>query len=196
MQSKYKSLVEWRREDPRAYLSAKKHGLIEKICEAFGWNIELAPYSSFSKEQCIEEAKKYLSRKEWRTKDFKSYHAATTKRWNEECCKHMMLLKKPADHWKVKQNCIDEARKYNTISEWNKNSTGSHRASTSNGWYDECISHMRIKTKLSKEECKNEALNCKSVREWRKTYPHGYYAAKKNGWYNECTSHMKKCVVR
>jgi hypothetical protein len=37
--SKYKTLLEWKVADPKAYTAAKSKGLLIKICELFGWDL-------------------------------------------------------------------------------------------------------------------------------------------------------------
>ena len=38
MESKYKSLAEWRKSDKSAYNSARYYGLLPEICDKFGWD--------------------------------------------------------------------------------------------------------------------------------------------------------------
>lgn len=37
--SKYKSLSEWKKEDPEAHQAAIEQKLITKICQTFGWKL-------------------------------------------------------------------------------------------------------------------------------------------------------------
>ena len=50
--------------------------------------------------------------------------------------------KKPNGWWKVKEHCIEEARKYKTPTEWQNSSRGSFYASYKYNWMRECTSHV------------------------------------------------------
>lgn len=52
------------------------------------------------------------------------------------------MNKKPNGHWKIKENCLAEARKYSTPLEWQRKSPGSLCASYKYGWTAECSAHM------------------------------------------------------
>ena len=70
--------------------------------------------------------------------------------------------KKPNGHWKIKENCIAEARKYNTSREWQLKSPGSMCSAYRLGWADECCEHMKTRRNEplhKKEETKNVDLN-------------------------------------
>ena len=47
--------------------------------------------------------------------------------------------RKPYGYWNIKENCIEDARKYKTKSEWKKNSGGAYGAAWKNKWLDECF---------------------------------------------------------
>lgn len=92
-------------------------------------------------------------------------------------------------------NCKTDALKYNTRTEWCKNSSGAYDAAYRNGWLDECCKHMTSKTMLhgywTFEKCHEEALLCTEKNEWRKKYKKSYDAARRNGWIEKCSTHMK-----
>ena len=55
--------------------------------------------------------------------------------------------KKPNGYWRIKENCIAEAKKYNTPREWQLGSPGSMVSSYKLGWFHECCGHMNTKKK-------------------------------------------------
>ena len=63
--SQYKSLTEWRKEDPKAYEAAYRLNMIAEIAKKFGWSYRVGNFLPF------EEAKKFVhtlnlkSQKEW-----------------------------------------------------------------------------------------------------------------------------------
>jgi hypothetical protein len=188
--SQYKSLSEWRKANPRDYQTAWRKGYLDEICKYFGWESLVKPKGYWTKELCIEEAKKYKSRTEWSKKSNRSYNAARKNDWMDECCGHMKVFFIPLDSWTL-QTCIEEARKYESKTEWRINSNSSYKCAIKNCWLDECITHMKqFFDNFSKEECLEQALKYKVKEHWKRGHNKTYSAARRNGWYDELTSHM------
>jgi hypothetical protein len=143
MESKYKSLSEWRKADRKAYEIAKKNNLIDDICENFGWEIK-KPNGYWTKENVVAEALKYKTIKEWIFFSGSSYSASKRNGWSNECTIHMSENRKPHGYWS-KKLCIDEALKYNIRTQWQKNNPTSYQVARKNGWMDECCGHMKYK---------------------------------------------------
>lgn len=142
MKSKYKTISEWKKADPKAYKSAHTRGLLREICEQCGWEYkQRKPMGYWTKENCIFEAKKYKTRSEWQRNSSASYKLAIKNGWLGECCKHMVNLRKPNGYW-TKGNCIAEGKKYKTRHEWYINSHTSYSNARKNGWLDEGCKHM------------------------------------------------------
>jgi hypothetical protein len=57
--------------------------------------------------------------------------------------------KKSNGHWKIKENCIAEAKKHNTIREWQLKSPGSLTAAYKYKWMYDCCLHMKSKVVVS-----------------------------------------------
>lgn len=58
--SEYKSLTEWKQADLKAYNNARTKGLLQEICDEFGWeNTSIYPYgrARYTKEQIIQIAR-------------------------------------------------------------------------------------------------------------------------------------------
>lgn len=51
--------------------------------------------------------------------------------------------RKPANYW-TKEECIKDAKKYNTRSEWQKNSGGAYKVAWKNKWLDECFPPKKL----------------------------------------------------
>jgi hypothetical protein len=179
MESKYKSLAEWRKADPSGYESARTRDLIVKICETFGWeykpNTNIKPKGYWTLEKCKLEALKYEKRGDWEKFDGSSYSVAKYNGWYKDCVAHMPLVNKPTSHWSIKENVLTEALRYEYKEDWKKNSYGSHSASRRNGWYKECVEHMiPVKSKWNKESLLEEANKYKTTSEFLK-YSNGAY---------------------
>lgn len=55
-----------------------------------------------------------------------------------------MRAKKPNGYWQDLNNCIAEAKLYETRSAWQKGSPLSYRTAAKNGWLADCSAHMQI----------------------------------------------------
>lgn len=146
----------------------------------------------WTKDRCIEEARKYKTQAEWRRKG-KGISAAQKNRWMEECTAHMKRLVMPSGYW-TKKRCVKEAKKYKTRSEWHKNSSTSFVIARKNGWHHECVKHMQIKKMENGywtiDKCIAISKKFSSKMEWKKNDSSSYHAASKNGWLDICTRHI------
>jgi hypothetical protein len=144
--SEYKSLAEWRKFNPKDYGVAKYNGWLDDICNTFGWERKkIKPAGYWTKERCIEEAKKYETKAEWERGNSSSHTSARKSNWFNECCLHM-IKPKAAGYW-TKELCIEEAKKYKTRTEWAQKSVGSYRnvMRSNKKWLGECTKHMNKK---------------------------------------------------
>ena len=89
----------------------------------------------------------------------------------------------------------EEALKYETKSEFQKNSQAYQYAYRKNLLNDICT-HMKIirKENFTFEKCKELASLCKTRNEFNKTYNSAYCAAINNNWMNDICSHMVEIV--
>jgi hypothetical protein len=192
--SKYSSLTEWKNAEPNAYNAAKRKGLIEEIRLICGWKKN----GYWTKDSCIEEAKKYNSIEEWEKNSIGSFVFAKKRKYIAEIRLMFGWRKiKPSGYW-TKENCMAEAKKYNTIGEWRKNSDSSYTKAISNKWLDECSGHLirlqnqRPSKTWDKNTCFETAKLFKRPSDWAKNYSGAVASAKKNGWLDEMTAHMTK----
>jgi hypothetical protein len=147
--SKYKSSGEWKKADPSAYATARLMGLMDRICERFGWSPN-RPTGYWTKERCLEDALKYKTRNDWQTSKKSGYHSAKRNGWRDECCQHMVAAIKPTGYW-TKKRCLEEAKKYKTKKDWKLSCGSSFNAAYKNNWFEECIQHMENKYGSSKK---------------------------------------------
>lgn len=102
----------------------------------------------WTKERCIEESLKYNTRKDFNLHSKGAYDACRRNGWLEDVYKHMIGIRKPNNYW-TKENCLKEARKYNTIQEFSKAAGGAYDKIKKNNWSEDCFAHM----KFSKHDC-------------------------------------------
>jgi len=197
--SEYKTLGEWRKADKSAFNAAIRNGIINEICDMFGWE-QIKPKPklkkhNWTKESCIEEAKKYESISLWQKNNMSCYQYAHKNGLKNECTAHMVNgLQKPKGYWLLKENCIEDAKRFNTLKEWVKKSSSSYQSAKKNNWYHECSAHMEMKTISlpgfwTKKRCIEEAKICKTKKNFSKNLA-ALTAAKKNGWYEECCLYL------
>ncbi len=194
--SEYKSLAEWKATNKSAYNAAKKRGLLRKLCLHYGWPLskeKSKPKNKWTKDNCIEEARKYNTIKEWRKNSGSSYTAAHRYKCINKCVLHMIKLWNRAD----KEDIISDAKKYKTKIEWKNNSKNKYQVALSNGWLNECCKHMIQNQKPRgywdiKENVFNEAKKYSTKTEWARVSTSSYQAAYRNKWVTECSKHMVK----
>jgi hypothetical protein len=154
----------WKKGHPKSYQAAQRNGWVDELTKH---TIEVCkPSGYWTKERCIEDAKKYDTIKEWTNSNTTPITNARINGWLDECTAHMVRKIKPSGYWLIKENCIEEALKYSKIKDWSHKSSASYKQSRANGWYDECIAHMK-KQKMflhswTKETCLEESLKYKT----------------------------------
>jgi predicted GIY-YIG superfamily endonuclease len=94
-----------------------------------------------------------------------------------------------------KDNCIADALKYSSASDWENNSGSAYNISLRKGWIKECSLHFNRKKRdrnyWNKEKCVEIVLNSKNMNELKIKYSGAYNAIVKNGWYSYCKSLFK-----
>lgn len=196
----YTNRIEWKSNDSCAYHSALNNGHYHECVKHM--KLLVRPIGYWTKEKCIESALKHKTRKEWINSDEASAHiVARNNDWLDECTTHMELLQKPSGYWDVKENVLEDALNFNTISDWHANSGGSYGKARENGWYNECITHMEFKQKPSgywtKEKCMESALKYKTLKKWLKNESPAVNGARRYGknFYKSCIIHMKRTII-
>ena len=94
----------------------------------------------WTKEKCIKEALKYTIKKEFIEKSNGAYQASYKYGWSEEVMSHLIGIKR--NYWIYKENCKEEALKYNILSDFYNLSPCAYNSSCKYGWIDEITSHM------------------------------------------------------
>jgi hypothetical protein len=131
----YKTKSEWAKFADSAYSGAKRNGWFEEATAHMKSPNKPAGY--WTKERCIEEAKKYKTRNEWRCNHPTSYQAACTKKFFNECTKHMEYTRKPAGYWTHKENVIKALPNYKTYKDFREKCTSGYQQSIINNWLNE-----------------------------------------------------------
>jgi hypothetical protein len=100
---------------------------------------------------------------------------------------------KPIGHWN-KSKCHKESLKYDTRTNFQKNSGSAYTIACKNNWLDEICSHMILKQRpngyWNKKLCHIEALKYKSRTEFQKKSSPAYDYAIRRKWMNDICKHM------
>lgn len=208
--SQYKSLSEWKKACPKDYDLAYRNGHLDAICEHFGWSkikkrdmTKSKPRGYWKiKENVLAEAKKYKNTYQWLKGNGGSYMSARENGWMEEATAHMNL-QKPKGYW-TKERILEEAKKYKTVRDWNRESSSSCDMARRRGWFDEASAHMVLPYEIyddaikpmgywqNKENVLKSAIECRTYVEWYEKYPRAVEMARVNGWKEECSEHFER----
>lgn len=113
--------------------------------------------------------------------------------WND-IISHMQKKKKLSGEWND-IDCINEAKKYKTKSEFQSKKPGAYKYAVRNNLLNKLfINTKNIKKEIHEnfENCKKEALKYDTIGEFRNGSRSYYNAAKRLGFLNEICHHMKR----
>jgi predicted GIY-YIG superfamily endonuclease len=98
----------------------------------------------------------------------------------------------------TKEKCQEEALKYKSRGDYQKNSKSSYIKAVKEKWLDEICSHMiqliKPKNYWTKEKCQEEALKYDSRIEYQNNSASSYEKALKMKWIDDICSHMKQLI--
>jgi len=97
----------------------------------------------WTKEKCIEIAKSCKTKNEFLKKYHGAWSSAKKNNWLIEIQSYFLEIMKPSGFW-TKENCLLEAKKYNSISEFRTKSVSAYTTSHRNGWFYEITQHMNL----------------------------------------------------
>ena len=164
----------------------------DAICKHMDKDIQKVQH--WTKERCIEEAKKYKTRKSFQKECRGGYAAAYRNKWLDEICSHMERPNPHNSYWTI-EKCHEEALKYTTRKDFQKDSCGAYNAAKRMGVLDTVCAHMPRISKpagyWTKARCIREAKKNKSISGLRKNSPSAFNIAWRNGWINEIRDLLK-----
>lgn len=92
-------------------------------------------------EDCKKNALNYIQRSEWKKNQKNMYQIAVRNKWLDQCCSHMIVIKKPNGYWTL-EKCKIDALNYVSRKEWQIKSMAAYSRARKNKWLDQCCSHM------------------------------------------------------
>lgn len=187
---KYTELSEFRKSNQNAYHAARVHGWLDEICTHMPKPV--LP-QKWTKEECVEIAKKCNKRSEMMRIDRNAYNAARINGWLDEICVHMSRPKNKARFYWTKEKCQERALLYRHRVDFKNGDGSAYTTAVANGWLDEICSHMikaSPRRKWTKEKCHQVALKYKTAKDFRKQERSVYATACRFGWLDEICSHL------
>lgn len=189
---KYTKKSEFQKFSKGAYESARKNKWLDEICAHM---IKIKPKYFWNKDRCEQEAKKFLTKKDFRKNSPGAYNSSKTNGWLDEICQHMIHKKKNASGYWTLHRCIEEAKKYKTRKEFINHSYVCYQVSLKNNWIDIVCNELpgwRPKNFWTKESCADEAKKYKTRVEFEKYSSSAYQKSIRMGWMDEICQHMRK----
>jgi len=183
---KCKTKKEWGEMDASAKATAMAKGWYKECTKHM---VQLrSEKKTWTKDECLMQAKKFTTKKDWKSKSSSSYQAAIKNNWLKECSAHMEVLK---GKWTFKA-CVEDAKKHKTRKEWAKSSGSAYSVAVQKGWLKKCCKHMEPTYFVwTLGLCRTEAQKFSSRSQWQSQSRPSYNAAAKNGWVDKCASHME-----
>lgn len=140
----YLSRDEFRRKAKGAYESARRRGWLDELCSHMQSDIKDSGY--WTEERILEVAYKCLTKSEFNKRYSGAFGAARRLGIFEKACSHMTSPKMSNGYW-IKERCEAEAKKYQTLKEFRKNSSGAYLSARRNDWIKDICKHMKIALK-------------------------------------------------
>ena len=144
----------------------------------------------WTKEKCIEIAKKCSSYKEFREKYQGALQSSIRGKFIEEI-KKILPPKLGRSMW-TKETALEEAKRYVFLKDLRENSYGCYSFLLRHNLIKEVRKQMKLlqRDEWSFEEVYIEALKYNNKTDFRKNSPKCYRACKRKGWYDKVCSHM------
>lgn len=139
---KYNTRIEFQKNSSGAHNYAVKHNLLPILC-AHMLGKQQKPRNYWkNKQNCLLEALKYTSRKQFIDKSHGAYKQSVINNWYTEITTHMTLDCNPKYHWCNHNNIYTEAKKYNTKKEFKKQAGTAYKYAIKYNIIDDVCKHM------------------------------------------------------
>ena len=104
------------------------------------------------------------------------------------------MSQKPFGYWNIKENCLNEAKKYATRVDLKKYNNTVYKKLSEKGWLQEAFENTPMQLKpvgyWTKEKCAEEALKYDTRNDFNKYSNSAYVKAANEKWLNEICDHM------
>lgn len=175
---KYKKLYEFERNSTGAYAAALENDWLKD----YTW---LERMFKWDYDTCFEEAKKYTTRKEFHDNAKGAHRVAMKNGWMDD---YTWFKKLNSGHgfWNSEENCMNEAKKYKSKSQFIKGSPGAYASALRHGWVDN-YTWSEKRDRWNEKTCLEEARKYQSLKDFYENSSGAYKIASKNGWLDSYT---------
>jgi len=133
--SKYSSLSDWRKAEPKAYAGAKRKGLIDEICKTFGW--EQKKLVRYDENQIITLALRCKTFDGFIAKHKKAYECACELKIEDKVKKAIEDKLKKQKGLYTKEYVLELANKSSSYFSFCENYKSASKAAIKNNWDEE-----------------------------------------------------------
>lgn len=125
---KYNTITEFENGNKGACRAARANGWMKD----YTW-FTLLWQEKWNKKTCYEEAKKYMTLDDFVSKSGSCYATACKHKWIDD---YTWLVRKRTKrgYWQNYDNCYNEAKKYKTMSDFMRKSSGAYKSASEKGW--------------------------------------------------------------
>ena len=196
--AKFTQISEWVKKEGKTYAAAQRMQLLDDP-EVVGHFVKNKVVNKkWTKDRVLKEAARFQSVSEWKRVSPGSYKAAKSDGYYDEIKSRMSLLTlaPTSNHKWTLESIRQDARKYETKTEWRNRSGGAYQAAKRLGVIEEVCSHMTVLNPKGrwarKEAILCEARKYTSRSQWQSESSGSYEAAKKKGIFEEAAQHMRR----
>ena len=181
---KYSSRKAFQKGNGSAYKVTIKNNWLEEFCKHM---IKLNKISGHwkNKENVIQEALKYNTKKEFSKGSSGAYNAAKKYGWVEQVCLHMKVLQLPKNYWTF-EKCIEMANTCTTMSEISSKYGTAYNLILKNKWVIYLSENLQLRANprglYTLEICIELAKDCRTLREYKLKALNAYATIHRKGW--------------
>lgn len=188
---KFNSKKEFKKNSPSAYTIAVKNNWLEKICK----HMDVLRRDTITFEYALNDASNYQYINDWSKNSPSVYNICLRNGWKDKVVEQLNLK------YKTKKGVSDleiikNAKKYQSIGEWNENSTLCQVArGRGKDFFAKCVKHM-LKGKPMNgfwsidKNIYEDALKHPNIKSWKEKSPGAYSSACKLKIVKQATKHM------
>ena len=190
---KYKTIRDWLKSSKQSYAAAWSMNIVDQATKHMTRLWE----KKWTEKKVIKAALKFKTFKIWLKKDPASYRAAQARNLlnHSKITNHLIKVSGSTIYKWTKEKILKDAKKYNSRSEWKKNSPAAYRGARKRGFFLKAVIHMKKPPPhgiWTEENIIKNAKAFKTIKEWIKKQPGAYGAAQKKKLLKKATQHMKR----
>lgn len=179
------------------YIGIKENGWLQEICGKMDGYTDYDYWNNY--ENCAKEAKKYGSLKKIYLYNKVCYYSIIRNEWKNDFFNIKYKNAKEFGYWNSIEHCIEESKKYSTITELKNKSNGCYASLLKHHWETLCFTDFKKRKPNGywdiKENCFEEAKKYRNISEFQRNCYGAYKCAKKNGWKEEIDDLYDKSIL-